>query len=117
MDIRAQIDVFFMGRLREWKLFENIRKAICTAYPQTSLRVMKTCISFDDPKPYCYVSFPKRKSEEGLLLSISLKERVEHPRIAMITAVSKMRFTAHIPVRSDAEVDEEMLALIADSRR
>ena len=42
MDIRAQIDVFFMGRLREWKLFESIRKAICTAYPQTSLRVMKT---------------------------------------------------------------------------
>jgi len=117
MDAIVQIDAFFAGKPERWTLFEVLRKKLCAAYPTTQLRVMKTCISFDDPKPYCYVSLPKKKAEDGLLVSVSLRERMEHPRILMLVPISKTRFTAHIPVKGEAEIDEEFLALIALSRR
>ena len=117
MDTIAQIDAFFAGKPQKWALFEEIRKYVCSAHPETSLRVMKTCISFDDPKPYLYVSFPKRKSDEGLLLTISLQEAMSHPRFAMVVPVSKNRFTVHIPVKDISELDKELLSLIALSRR
>ena len=78
---------------------------------------MKTCIAFDDPKPFCYVSFPKKKDESGLFISISLREPLTHARIAMLVPISKMRYTAHIPVKDDSDIDEELLALVALSRR
>jgi len=117
MDGIAQTDAFFAGKPKQWELFETLRKNLCAAYPNTRLRVMKTCISFDDPKPYCYVSLPKKKVEDGLLVSVSLRERMAHPRILMLVPISKTRFTAHIPVRDVTEIDEDIVAIIALSRR
>ena len=65
MDILAQADAFFDGNRERWELFEALRQSLLRAWPQTSLRVMKTCIAFDDPKPYCYVSLPRRSMLSG----------------------------------------------------
>ena len=116
MDRIAQIDAFFAGKPRQWVLFEAMRKSICCAYPGAEIRVMKTCISFDDPKPFCYVSLPKKKGDSGLIVTISLKEPLLHPRISMLVPISKTRCTAHIPLRDEKEIDEELLLLIARSR-
>lgn len=117
VDVVAQIDGFFAGKPREWALFEVLRARVRERYPQSVLRVMKTCISFDDPKPYLYVSFPSRKRYDGLWLSISLREAAAHPRIEMVVPVSKVRCTAHIHLREEAEIDDELLAMIASSHR
>ena len=117
MDIIAQIDAFFAGKTGCWMVFERLRKAVHGAYPSVQLRVMKTCIAFNDPKPFAYVSFPPKKSLPGLWLSISLREAMEHPRFAMVVPVSQSRYTVHIHLPDEDAVDEELLSLIALSRR
>ena len=117
MDVIAQIDAFFAGKPAQWTLFEALRSRVLMRYPDTDLRVMKTCVAFDDPKPYLYVSFPPRKRMEGLWLSISLREMAEHPRFAMVVPVSRTRFTAHIHLPDADAIDEELMSLIALSHR
>ena len=117
MDIIAQTDAFFAGKPEAWALFEALRSRVLARWPDTGLRVMKTCIAFDDPKPYLYVSFPPRKYLAGLWLSISLREAAEHPRFAMVVPVSKARYTVHIHLQDADAIDEELLSLIALSLR
>ena len=117
MDMIAQTDMFFAGKTEAWTVFESLLQRIVDIYPQTQLRVMKTCIAFDDPKPFLYVSFPPKKSLQGLWLSVSLREMMTHPRIAMLVPVSKSRCTAHIHLPDAQGIDDELLALIALSHR
>ena len=117
MDIRVQTDMFFAGRPEAWALFERLRAALAVRWPAAQLRVMKTCISFDDPKPFVYVSFPQKKSMRGLLLSISLRQRMEHPRFFMVVPVSASRMTVHIYLENERQIDDELLDLIALSHR
>ena len=117
MDMIASLDAFFAGKPEQWALFESLRRAVCCVYPQTQMRIMKTCISLDDPRPYLYVSFPKKKSEKGLLVTLSMREMMTHPRFAMVVPVSKARYTVHIPLPDAGAIDGELLSLIALSHR
>ncbi|MBR3795812.1 MAG: hypothetical protein IKK34_07265 [Clostridia bacterium] len=117
MDITAQVDAYFAKKPDAFMIFETLRHAVWAAYPSAQLRVMKTCICFDDPKPFAYVSFPPKKSLRGLWLSISLREAMAHPRFAMVVPVSKSRYTVHIHLPDQSAVDHELLSLIALSHR
>jgi len=117
VDTITLYDAFFAGNPKEWALCEALRRALTEKWPDTAIRVMKTCISFDDPKPYCYVSHPPRKDIYGIWLSISLLEKMEHPRFSMVVPVSKSRFTVHIAVKDETQVDEELIDLIVLSHR
>ena len=117
MDVLAQADLFFAGRPQQWKVFEAVRAEILARFPSASVRVMKTCIAFDDPKPMCYISFPPKKSMRGLMLTISMREMVQHPRFYMIVPVSNRRFTVHIHIGNESQADQELVDLIELSHR
>ncbi len=53
----------------------------------------------------------------GLIVIISLRETMAHPRFFMVVPISKHRFTVHIHLKEESEIDEELMALIALSRR
>ena len=117
MDTIAQIDAFFAGKGEQWALFDALQTALNSRYPDMQIRVMKTCIAFDDPRPFLYVSFPKKKAMSGLILSVSLTEMMRHPRFFMVVSISKSRFTVHIHLKNTREIDGELLELIDASRR
>ena len=117
MDSIAQCDAFFSGRPQEWALFEALREALLARYPSTQLRAMKTCIAFDDPKPYVYVSYPPRKSMGGILMTVSLRERMESARFFMVVPISKNRYTVHLHLTDRAQIDEELMRYAALSHR
>ena len=117
MDTIVQTDAFFAGKPQAWAAFDALYAQLCGHYPDTQVRVMKTCIVLEDSKPYCYISFPPKKSMDGLLVTISFRQRIDHPRIYMVVPVSKKRFTVHIHLQNEEQIDEELLALIAASRR
>ena len=117
MDILAQTDAFFAGKPQQWKVFEAVRMAVLARYPHACIRVMKTCIAFDDPKPLCYVSFPPKKGMGGLMLTVSMREMMRHPRFYMVVPVSKQRFTVHIHIGDESQADQELMDLIALSHR
>jgi len=113
----AQMDAFFAGRPEEWAICEALRTAILARWPGTSIRVMKSCVSFDDPKPFCYASHPPRKSMQGLLVTFSQTEFARHPRFFMVVPINKKRNTVHVLVEDASRVDEELLGFLAASRR
>lgn len=115
MNIAVQTDLFFAGKPESWTLFEAFKEAMFSAWPNTQLRVMKTCISFDDPKPYCYVSYPPRKTMKGILVTFGLRERREHPRFFEVTPISKNRFTVHVFVSAADEIDEQLIGFIKEA--
>ena len=117
MDAQAQFDAFFAGKPQEWAIAEALRSALTSRWPGTQLRAMKTCISFDDPRPYCYLSHPPRKGMRGVLVTFSLPEPMEHPRFFMVVPVSKGRYTVHVLLDDPSGIDGELLGLIALSRR
>ena len=122
MDVIAQADACFAGKSREWSIFEKMRRALLEKWPDTQLRVMKTCIAFDDPKPYCYASLQPKSRIGGaaghfILVTISLREQMTHPRFWQVTPISKKRYTVHIVVSEESGIDDELLELIALSHR
>ena len=117
MDTVAKVDAFFSGQSDAWKVFEALCVRMQSVYPNAQVRVMKTCISFDDPVPFAYVSFPPKKNLAGIWLSISLRERLDHPRFVMVVPVSKSRYTVHIHLPDEDAINDELLELITLSHR
>ena len=117
MNIVTQQDIFFAGKTQAWMVFEALRSRVLEIWPQTQLRVMKTCIAFDDPKPFAYVSFPPKKELSGLWLSISLREMIQSPRFSMVVPVAKSRYTVHIHLPDKEAIDDELFDWIARSHR
>ena len=117
MDERAAFDAFFAGKPEEWAAAEALRTALMARWPGTTMRAMKTCLSFDDPKPYCYLSHPPRKGFRGVMVTFSLPEPMEHPRFFMVVPINRRRCTVHVLLEDALQADEELLAWIAASRR
>ena len=117
MDEQAAFDAFFAGKPEEWAAAEALRTALMARWPGTTMRAMKTCLSFDDPKPYCYLSHPPRRGMHGVMVTFSLPEPMENPRFFMVAPINKRRCTVHVLLDDASQADEELLAWIAASRR
>ena len=117
MDTAAECDLFFSGRAEAWALFEELRTELLAKWPDTRMRVMKTCIAFEDPKPYCYISYPPRKHMKGIMLTFGLREQAEHERFFQVVPISRGRFTVHVLVSRLEEIDSELLLWLEASRQ
>ena len=116
MDEVFETDAFFAGREKEWAIFEALRARILERWPQAKTRVMKTCVSFDDPKPFAYASHPPRKSMTGLMLTYSLRAPEAHARYFMVVPVNQKRSTVHVLLGTPDEADDWLLAQLELAR-
>ncbi len=117
MDGLLEAELSLKPELR-W-LFTALVDRIAGEWPGTRLRTMKTCVSFDDPKAYLYVSEARRSmtgGRPGLLLTFGLPEPMRHPRFEQIVPVSAKRYTIHMTVCEESELDEELIGILAMSR-
>ena len=62
---------------------------------------------------------PKSRSQRGIVVTFSLRERMESPRFMRVVPISKSRFTVHALVQDAQEIDGELLSFmeLARSRR
>lgn len=117
MDGVMEAELFFKPEVRG--LFAVLAERMADEWPDTRLRTMKSCISFDDPRPYLYVSAARRSmtgGRPGLLLTFGLPEAMQHARFAQVVPVSAKRYTIHMTVREVSEIDDELVGIIAMSR-
>ena len=61
------------------------------------------------------MSHPRRKQDQGLLISFGLSHREESDRIQYASEPYPGRWTHHVTVGSTAEIDEELLAWIKEA--
>ena len=117
MDAIAAVDLFFSGKEKEWSLCDALRNALAKRWPDTQARLMKTCISFDDPKPYCYVSYPRRRCDEGaIVVSFLMRRVISSERVDAVAKISVGRYTHHMLVRKIQDVDSRLIRWLNEGR-
>ena len=81
--------------------------------PQTAVRVQKSQISFYGRHLFAAASVPVRRKkgwpEHCLMVTFGLFDRLESPRIAVAVEPYPNRWTHHVLVTGEEELDEELL--------
>ena len=115
-------DVFFFfgDHMDALPIYERLVKAILTRIPDVKIKVAKTQITFAKRYGFAFVSFnPCRKAKERpavwMTVTFGLGCRKESPRIDVATQPYPGRWTHHVMVGSEEEIDEELLDWIKEA--
>ena len=102
-------------------LYAALRGKLLAAYPQMTLKVSKTQVSFRNRHVFAMASPPWRRvrgwPERYLLVSFGLSHRSGHPRVASCVEAYPGRWTHHVVVARAEELDGELMALIDEAYR
>ena len=102
-------------------LYAALREKLAAAYPRMKLKVSKTQLSFRERYVFAMASPPWRRvrgwPERYLLVSFGLSHRSGHPRVASCVEAYPGRWTHHVVVAREEELDGEMMALIDEAYR
>jgi len=101
---------FFAGHKESRMLFESVRKAV-EKIGSFDVRVTKSQIAFRRRTGFAYVWIPGRylrKNEVPLVLTIGLRRRDASPRWKEVVEPAPGRFTHHLELRVDSEIDAEV---------
>ena len=107
---------FFDGKPRELALFEELFGLMEQAFPEASVKVQKTQISFYGRHLFAAASLPLRRRrdwpKECLLVTFGLGYRKCSPRIAVATEPYPGRWTTHFVISRLSDLDEELFAWV-----
>ncbi len=119
---RYQDDIlfFFDGRPLELALYEAFFRRMEAAFPEASVRVQKTQITFSNRRVFACVSFLRVKKKAELpepyfVLTLGLSYPLASARAAAKTEPYPGRWTTHIVVGAAAELDDELFAWLAQA--
>lgn len=110
---------YFNGRPVELSLYQQLFEAMEGAFPDASVKVQKSQISFYCPKLFAAASIPVRRKkdwpQECLLVTFGLERQLLSPRIAVAVEPYPNRWTHHVVVSQLEEIDGELLGWLAQA--
>ena len=104
------LDDFFTGHEDSRRIFESVCQAVATIGP-ADMRVTKSQVAFRRRIGFAFVWMPEmylRKGDVPLVLTIGLRRRDNSPRWKQIVEPAPGRFTHHLELHSDADIDDEV---------
>lgn len=107
--------LFFNDHPRAVAVYAAFDEALEKRFGPQEPRVQKTQITYTNPRVFACVSLPRRKGEEGILVSLGLGRRESSQRVAVASEPYPGRWTNHIPVRTPEEVDGELMAWVEEA--
>ena len=112
--IDADTLLFFDGHPAALKLYQRFEELLYRAFPDVNKRVQKTQITFYHRHVFACVSFArvKRKRElpeTWLTLTLGLPYPLDSGRVAVKTEAYPGRWTTHLVLGSEEELDEELM--------
>lgn len=112
---------FFDSRPLELSLYEALFRRMEVAFPEAAVKVQKTQISFYDKHLFAAASLPVRRKKDWpkhcILVTFGLPVRVQSPRIAVATEPYPNRWTHHVVLAREEELDEELMGWLEEARR
>lgn len=103
----------------ELSLYEALFQQLDAVFPDTSVKVQKSQISFYARHLFAAVSLPvhRRKNwpEHCLLVTFGLSRRLSAPRIAVATEPYPNRWTHHVVVDQEGQLDAELLGWLREA--
>lgn len=107
---------FFDRRPRELALYQDVARKVLAACPDTHIRVQKTQITFENRHGFAFVSLPRRKVQQPtIVVSFGLSYRVDSPRIWVATEPYPNRWTHHMLIADEGQLDDELLGWIKEA--
>lgn len=104
---------FFDRRPRALALYQAFERKVLAACPDTRVRVLKSQITFENRHGFAFVSLPRRKTPEpAIVVSFGLPCRVDSPRIWQAVEPYPNRWTHHVLVSDETQLDGELLGWI-----
>ena len=116
----AAILFFFNDHMDALPLYERLEGLILEQIPDVKIKVSKTQISFSNKRGFAFVSFnPCRKAKERpnvwITVTFGLSYRKDSSRIDAATEPYPNRWTHHIMVGSEEEIDIELMGWICEA--
>ena len=110
---------FFDGKPTELALYQALERAMEARFPEASVKVQKSQISFYHRHLFAAASLPLRRRKEWprecLLVTLGLSRRLSSPRIAVAVEPYPNRWTHHVVVAREEEIDGELLDWLAEA--
>ena len=104
---------YFDGHPLELALYQRLFQAMSAAFPEASVKVQKSQISFYGRHLFAAASLPVRRKkgwpEHCLMVTFGLDHQVDLPRIAVATEPYPRRWTHHVLVTGEDEIDGQLL--------
>lgn len=104
---------YFHERSMEHSLYEILEARMEEAFPDATVKVQKSQISFYTRHLFAAASLPVRRKKgwpaHCLLVTFGLSHRVDHPRIAVAVEPYPNRWTHHVVVSEPEEIDGQLM--------
>ena len=111
--MNAEIAAFFAGKPRADALWRLLEARCAEQLSHYEVRVSKTQLSLFSGMMFACLSLPRRKSQQGIIVTFGLPVRVQSERIWQATEPYPNRWTHHVLVSDPAEIDDELLNWLA----
>lgn len=96
-----------------------LQKRILREFPEARMKVSKTQVGFSNRYGFAYIwpPFRRLKGTPGVyaILTFGLAYEKLHPRIAQTVEPYPGRWTHHVPVAGEQEIDGELMEWIRES--
>ena len=106
---------FFDGKPEKLALYRTLTERMSAAFPEASVKVQKSQISFYGTCLFAMVSHPKRKRDAGIVVTFGLGRRESSPRVGVAVEPYPGRWTHHVAVTAEEELDGELLEWLREA--
>nr|WP_122011685.1 DUF5655 domain-containing protein [Maliibacterium massiliense] len=110
---------FFAGRPLAYARYRQTEAFVLQRFPQTTIQVKKSQISFYHRHMYACVSLPVRRlkdwPEHCIVLSFGLARRVDAPRIVQAVEPYPNRWTHHVLLAEASQLDDELAGWLQEA--
>ena len=118
--MNADILLYFNDHMDALPLYERLEGLILEQIPDVKIKVSKTQISFSNKRGFAFVSFnpcrrAKERPEVWMTVTFGLSYRKDSPRIDAATEPYPNRWTHHVMVGSEEEIDIELMGWIREA--
>lgn len=115
----ADVLAYFSGKPEELALYETVYAQLCRAFPEASIKVQKSQISFYGKHLFSAVSLPVRRKkswpEHCIVVTIGLSYQLESPRVAVAVEPYPNRWTHHVLISKAEQIDGELLGWLREA--
>ena len=117
---QSDVLFFFEGKPRELSLYEALFARMEETFPEAAVKVQKSQISFYQKHLFAAASLPLRRKkdwpEHCLLVTVGLARPLDFPRAAVKVEPYPGRWTNHVLLSREEEVDGELLGWLREAR-
>ena len=106
---------FFDSRPDQLALYQALFQKLDAAFPEASVKVQKSQISFYGSHLFAMASRPKRKKDPGIVITFGLGRREPSPRIGTAVESYPNRWTHHVTITREEELDGELMGWLQEA--